>query len=186
MHFVAIDVETANYTAHSICQIGIVEYKQGEISTLWSSLLNPLAQFNSFNINIHGITQKMVQGCPTFQDIYPELLACLSNKTVVSHTSFDKKAINTAAIKNHLTPPACTWLDSTLIAKRTWLQFSRSGFGLGNLCQFLNYRFKHHDALEDARACAFIVSQAMQATGFSVEDWLREVKEPLATFRAKN
>ena len=74
MHFVAIDVETANYSIHSICQIGIVEYKQGVISTLWSSLINPLSHFNPFNVNIHGITKNMVATSPTFTDIYPELL----------------------------------------------------------------------------------------------------------------
>ena len=183
MHFVAIDVETANYSSHSICQIGIVEYKQGVISTLWSSLINPLSHFNPFNVNIHGITKNMVATSPTFTDIYPELLNCLTGKIVVSHTSFDKKAIGEAAMQNNLTPPTCTWLDSSLIAKRAWLQFSRSGFGLGNLCNFLNFDFKHHDALEDARACAFIVGQAVQKTGFSVQDWLTKVREPLAKFK---
>lgn len=183
MHFVAIDVETANYSINSICQIGIVEYRQGKISTLWSSLIDPLSHFNQFNTNIHGITKEMISGCPTFKDIYPELLDCLTDKIVVSHTSFDKKAISAAALQNDLLPPNCTWLDSALIAKRAWLQFSRSGFGLGNLCQFLNFDFKHHDALEDARACAFIVGQAVQKTGFSVQEWLTKVREPLANFK---
>lgn len=183
MHFVAIDVETANYSINSICQIGIVEYKQGKISTLWSSLLDPLTSFNPFNVKVHGITKEKIAGCPTFKDIYPELLHCLTGKIVVSHTSFDKQAISAAALQNNLTPPTCTWLDSALIAKRAWLQFSRSGFGLGNLCQFLNFDFKHHDALEDARACAFIVGQAIEKTGFSVEDWLTKVHEPLAKFK---
>lgn len=183
MHFIAIDLETANYSSHSVCQIGLVEYKSGIITPIWETLINPEEHFNSFNVGIHGITREMVLDSPTFSDIYPTLNAYLTGFVVVSHTKFDKSAINAAARRNNLPEISCTWLDSTLIAKRAWPQFSRGGFGLANLCNFLEFEFKHHDALEDAKACAHVVAKAIEKTGICTQEWLLRVKDPICKFK---
>lgn len=183
MHFIAIDVETANYNPHSVCQIGLVEYKSGTITPIWETLINPEEHFNSFNTAIHGITSNMVLNSPTFREIYPTLNAYLTKFIVISHTKFDKSAVNSAANRNDLPEISCTWLDSALIAKRAWPQFSRSGFGLANLSDFLEFDFKHHDALEDAKACAYIVAKAIEKTGICTQDWLSRVKDPICKFR---
>ena len=39
--FNAIDVETANADRASICQIGIVHVRDGEIEDRWQTLVNP-------------------------------------------------------------------------------------------------------------------------------------------------
>ncbi len=179
MQFIAIDVETANHNAHSICQIGLAEYYNGVITPVWQSLINPDEPFNSFNVAIHGINEGMVADSPGFFEIYPTLHQYLAGNLVVSHTKFDKSAIKAAAGRYSLPEITCSWLDSTLIAKRAWPQFSRSGFGLANLCRFLEFDFKHHDALEDAKACAYIVSQAIEKTGICASEWLLRVKGPL-------
>ena len=54
--FVALDVETANKDASSICQIGMAGFKDGILVREWASLINPEAEFLDFNINIHGLT----------------------------------------------------------------------------------------------------------------------------------
>ena len=41
MEFVAIDVETANPDYSSICQIGLVCYKDGKPHEEWKSYINP-------------------------------------------------------------------------------------------------------------------------------------------------
>ncbi|MBQ4133520.1 MAG: 3'-5' exonuclease [Desulfovibrionaceae bacterium] len=183
MYFIAIDVETANYNLHSICQIGLVEYKLGKITPLWESLLNPYERFNCFNTEVHGISQEMVEPAPSFPEIYPKLHDYLAGNLVISHTKFDKGAINAASARYGLPEINCTWLDSSLIAKRAWPQFARGGFGLANLSRFLDFEFRHHDALEDARACACIVAKAIEQTGICANDWLLRVKDPVSKFR---
>ena len=54
--FTAIDLETANPDAYSICQIGIARYLDGELAEEWMSYIDPQANFNRDNIAIHGIT----------------------------------------------------------------------------------------------------------------------------------
>lgn len=182
MHFLAIDVETANYEMRSICQIGIVEYKDGTITPLLSSLINPHTPFNYFNTRVHGITADMVKEAPSFGEIFETLKKHMENKIVVSHTSFDKSAVTAASRYFKTSLINCSWLDSTLIAKRTWQQFSKQGYGLANLCSFLKFDFNHHDALEDAKACAYIVSKAIEQTGLCINDWLIKSKLPLSDF----
>jgi DNA polymerase III, epsilon subunit and related 3''-5'' exonucleases len=183
MHFIAIDVETANYNIHSICQVGLVEYTSGTITPVWESLVNPSEPFNRFNIDIHGISPEMVTDSPAFPDIYSTLHDYLAGNIVVSHTKFDKGAVNSASRYYNLPEIGCIWLDSTLIAKRAWPQFSRGGFGLANLCQLLAFDFKHHDALEDAKACANIVARAIEKTGICTQEWLTRIKDPISKFR---
>lgn len=186
MYFIAIDVETANYNLHSICQIGLAEYSMGTVTPLWESLLNPHEKFNRFNSELHGITPELVKQAPSFPEIYSDLDAYLAGNIVISHTQFDQKAINTACFHHNLPEIKCTWLDSTLIAKRAWPQFSQKGFGLANLSRFLEFEFNHHDALEDARACAQIVAMAIEQTGICAKEWLHRVKDPISKFRNNN
>lgn len=47
-----------------------------------------------------------------------------------------------------------------------------------NVCHKLGYTFKHHDALEDAKAAGAIMLAAVEHSGLSAEDWLENFKHP--------
>jgi len=55
MNFVALDFETANADLSSICQIGLVTFKDGEPTETYSMLVDPNDYFGGINISIHGI-----------------------------------------------------------------------------------------------------------------------------------
>ena len=55
MDFISVDVETANPDHASICQIGIVCFRQGQQAEQWESLVNPEDYFDEMNVFIHGI-----------------------------------------------------------------------------------------------------------------------------------
>ena len=52
MNYLALDIETANADYSSICQIGLVEFDNGEILSNWKTLINPQEYFDSFNTSI--------------------------------------------------------------------------------------------------------------------------------------
>ena len=58
--FNSIDVETANADRASICQIGIVHIRDGQIEDQWQTLVNPEDWFDPWNISIHGIDESAV------------------------------------------------------------------------------------------------------------------------------
>lgn len=179
MEFVAIDVETANADMSSICQIGLAKYENGVLSEEWKSYVDPEDYFDGINVSIHGIDESVVKGAPTFPALTDTVHSFMDSMVVVCHTHFDRVAMYQAAERYSVRAPDSTWLDSARVARRAWKEFAWKGYGLCNVCKILGYDFKHHDALEDAKAAAHILLAAMNESGLDVEGWLRRVKQPI-------
>lgn len=178
--FNSIDVETANADRASICQIGIVHVRNGEIVDRWQTLIDPEDWFDPWNVSIHGIDKGDVRNSPTLPDVRDELRSRLRGSILVSHTSFDRIAFERAMTRYDLEQLQVTWLDSAKIARRAWPdRYGRSGYGLKNIAQDLGILFRHHDALEDARAAAEIVLRACAYTEIDIDGWLRRVDRPI-------
>jgi len=179
MEFVALDFETANSDMSTICQIGLACYKNGLLQEEWKTYIDPEDFFDDMNISVHGIDDFIVRGAPTLPDIASRICSYLDGRIAVCHTHFDRVAIQQACIKYKLRMPTCTWLDSARVTRRTWEQFAWRGYGLANVCASLGYRFKHHDALEDAKAAAHILLTATEKTGIDLHSWLKRVEQPI-------
>lgn len=179
MDFVAIDVETANADMASICQIGIAKYKDNELIEVWSSFVDPEDYFDFINIDIHGITEEDVEGKPTFPEVAHHLASYLNDTICVSHTHFDRVSIRRALAKYDLPQFKTTWLDSAKVARRTWEEFAWKGYGLANICQRIGYEFKHHDALEDAKASGHVLISAIEKSGLDLLSWLKRTTLPI-------
>jgi DNA polymerase-3 subunit epsilon len=177
MEFVALDVETANADMSSICQVGMARFVNGELLEEWKTYVDPEDYFDGINISIHGIDEERVKGAPTLPAIANQIFGYLDSRVAVCHTHFDRVAVVQASSKYGLRSPSCTWLDSARVARRAWEQFASKGYGLDNVCSFLGYEFAHHDALEDAKAAAYILLSAIESTGMDVEGWLRRVDQ---------
>ncbi len=173
-NFTAIDVETANHNRGSICQIGVVEVESGVLADKWSTLVNPEGSFSPGNIRIHGIEPDDVADAPTFADIADKLREILQNRIVVSHTFFDLQAVRQAKSKYGIAPIDCMWLDSADIARRGFAGSGilNNGASLKSLCSNLGILFNHHNALEDARACAQVVLKTCEHSGRSIDNFL--------------
>ena len=181
MNFVALDVETSNPDLASICQIGIVTFSNGVIVDKWQSLVNPEDYFDGMNVYVHGITEDKVTNAPNFQQIYSDLKRLIENKVIVIHTSFDKIAISRAIEKYNLSSIDCTWLDTARVVRRAWEEFRSSGYGLSNVAKEFNINFKHHNAVEDARAAGEILLRAIDHTGKNLDEWVVRAYQPIST-----
>lgn len=186
MDFVAIDVETANADMASICQIGLVKCENGNVVDEWATYVDPEDYFDDVNVSVHGITESAVEGAPTFPELIRDLRSYLERAVVVCHTHFDRVAMHQAAERYRLKVPVCTWLDSARVARRAWRECAWSGYGLYNVCKLIGYEFKHHDALEDAKAAARIMLAAIEVSGLTLDDWLTEVNTRIGHDRSGN
>ncbi|AWN15299.1 exonuclease domain-containing protein [Salinisphaera sp. LB1] len=179
--FVAVDVETANGDAGSICQIGFARFADGRLVDNWSWLVHPQTYFSAGNIAIHGIRPGDVTHAPDWAGIHDAVAAALTGQIVVSHTAFDVTAITRACLAHGCPPIEARWLDSVRVARRAFPELkSRGGHGLASLKRHLRLQFAHHDAGEDARAAGEVVTAAVAATGLSVTDWLTAAHRPTA------
>lgn len=173
--FVALDVETANRQSSSICQVGLaLVAASGQIETI-SLLVDPQQNFETFNVNLHGIDADSVQNAPVFKEILQMLRPFLERHVLVQHSNFDKQAFNAASKFYDIPELRATWVDSVQIARKAWPELKgNGGHGLANLKAHLSLVFEHHDAEEDARAAAEVVLLAEAATG----EYFSELAKP--------
>ena len=180
LNFDAVDVETANADRSTICQIGVVNVRDGQVRDRWVSLVDPEDWFDAWNISIHGLSADVVEGAPVLPALDGELRARLGSSVVVSHTSFDRVAIERAMEKYSLSQPQFTWLDSAKVVRRAWPErYSKRGYGLASVAKDLGITFQHHNALEDATAAAEIVIRASEETGLDISGWLERIARPI-------
>jgi DNA polymerase III subunit epsilon len=168
--FVVVDVETACSHVGSICQIGIVGFKDGVEVFEYETLVDPLAPFSPFNTRIHGITRDHVVGSPNFGEIHAAIDGHLSGRITVAHSFFDKGALGAACATHSRATIKTTWLDSVRVARRAWPELP--SHRLNVLTKFLGVRHKHHDALSDARAAGMVIVRAIEHTGIELPGWL--------------
>jgi DNA polymerase-3 subunit epsilon len=171
--FVVVDVETACSRVSSICQIGIVGFRNGLEVFAYETLVDPCDEFSTFNTGIHGISCDHIVGQPTFGHIHETVDAHLSGRITVAHSSFDKGALAAACRVHARTPIETTWLDSVRVAKRAWPDLASHRLNI--LSRFLGIRHKHHDALSDARAAGMVIVRAIDHTGIDLAGWLTPV-----------
>jgi len=157
-NFVAIDVETANYSPSSICSIGAVKVVDGNITDSFYSLVKPepewyLKRFTA----IHGLTKEMTCDAPSFDRVWPRVMEFAGELPMVAHNArFDYSAICAACRVYRMETPS-NFLCTLQAARRKFSRSQCPSKSLPNLCQFMGIEFNnHHNALADAEAAAKI------------------------------
>jgi DNA polymerase-3 subunit epsilon len=141
--------------------------------------VNPEDDFDPINVSIHGIGPEMVKGMPTLPQVRDALQRYLGHTVCVCHTHFDRLALQRGLERYEIPHFPITWLDSARVARRHWSDVAYSGYGLSNLCQKIGYTFRHHDALEDAKAAAHVLLTVLRESNEGLEHWQRRVNQPI-------
>lgn len=168
--FIALDVETANSSAASICQVGLAFVSEDGGIEVASSYVDSGHRFSAFNTQLHGIGPDHVAGAPSFPLLFHHLAPMLSQHLIIQHSNFDRQAFRAACGEHGIEMPEWTWADSVRVARRAWPEFKgNGGHGLAHLKKALRLDFQHHDAGEDAKAAAMVVLKAETQTGMPLE-----------------
>lgn len=160
--FVALDFETSN-SKHSICSAGIVVVKDGIIIKEKEWLIRPSSKyFESRNIEVHGINYETVKNSPMFPEVWEDLKYYIEDETIVGHNvlgteimclkkAFEEYKIQPAPILNNY---LCTLSLSRILLP------GLENHKLSTIVEHLKLKeFNHHNALEDARACAHVLME---------------------------
>lgn len=172
--FCSIDFETATSDLISACSIGIVAVKDNKIVDEYYTLINPLVdEFSNENIRIHGITKNDVKEAPTFEDIFEIVLSYLENSDyVVAHNAHFDMSVLKLNLKESGKDTDFNYFDSMYFCG---VDYSGKSKQLTDMCAFYNVDISnHHNALDDAKACASIVIAALVQSKFnSIKEFLK-------------
>ena len=164
MQFTAIDFETANSARGSACSVGLAVINDGKVTKKHYHLIRPdPLYFEPINISIHGITARDVVTAPYFRDVWPTMLEQIKGPLVAHNASFDMSVIRHELDADGTPYPEIDYFCTLVISRLTWPQFP--AHNLDRVAQHLGISFNHHDALEDARACALIAIEACKVQG---------------------
>lgn len=158
--YIVLDLETANKNRDSICQIGITYIVDQTVRSIKTVNINPECSFDQYNSNLHGITERAVEGCRSFKEIYPILHRILSLGAVFHHGKFDPQAIKQSCSRYSLPDINANWRNSIDFLKHYWPN-ETSSYGLDELCKAHEIEFKHHNSGEDSFAAAQLLNLAV-------------------------
>lgn len=172
--FLALDVETANSSRASICEIGIVAFAGGLEAWRWTTLVNPKEPFDSSYVGkYHFVDPSMTLNAPEFPDVLASLESTLHRQVVVTWTSFDQDAFSQAAEKYGLRMPQVRWLDATHVVHDVWPHLPDRA--LSTAAGHLQLTYRAHVAIDDAWACGMALQAAMAQSRRGLSDWLKQV-----------
>ncbi|MFT4148218.1 MAG: exonuclease domain-containing protein [Micrococcaceae bacterium] len=165
--FTAIDFETANGFRGSACSVGLVKVRDGHIVDEDYWLIKPPPGFDSFediNISIHGIKPEQVANEATFDEIFPEVGGFIGDDVIVAHNAaFDMGVLKSALQALGAYGPAFDSLCTVRLSRKV---YRLPSYSLPFVAKEAGYNLEnHHDALEDARACAAIAIDIAHRTG---------------------
>ncbi|ACS38179.1 MULTISPECIES: 3'-5' exonuclease [Methylorubrum] len=165
MKVVAIDFETANERRDSACAVGLAWIEGGRVVRRESRLIRPpQLRFSPGNIRVHGILPADVRDAPTFPEVIAEFLPDLSGGLMLAHNAGFDMGVLAASLAAWGEPvPDMAGHCTLQIARRVFPD--PAGHGLAKVASRLGIRFEHHDAGEDAFACAEIALAALRETG---------------------
>lgn len=154
--FAAIDFETANGRRSSVCSVGIVIVRDGQIVDRFYSLIRPTPNYyTGWTTEIHGLTRTDTDCQPAFPEVWAQVEDRLAGLPLVAHNRpFDESCLKAVFEEYDMEYPGYEF-HCTLAASRRCLRLpnhqlhtvsAACGFDLDN----------HHHALADAEACAAI------------------------------
>lgn len=147
-NFVAVDFETMTAELTSACAVGLVKVINGHVQQQFYSLINPIPDGrDALNTAVHGITLDMVADAPTFKQLFPLLKSFINDMPIVCHN----KGVDINIMRRCMEHYALTGIDPN----NNYCTFEMTGLSLSSCCKQYGITMgEHHNALNDAMACA--------------------------------
>ena len=174
--FIAIDFETANQQPSSVCSIGVVMVRNGQVADSFYSLIQPEPNYyNYWCQRVHGLSQCDTDNAPVFSKVWKKLEERIADvffsdqQTIdylhyqiasipfVAHNArFDEGCLKAVFKVYQMDYPDYRFYD-TLTAARRQFGHSLPNHQLHTFAAACGYDLhNHHHALADAEACAAI------------------------------
>ena len=153
--FVSFDIETTGFSPikDRIVEIGAVKFQNQKIIDTFQELIDPKMPISPGATAVNGITDDMVLGKPTIDEILPRFNSFLRRNIPVAHNApFDVGFLSYDISRLNLEASDRPVLDTCAIPKRVFPSFF--SYSLENLAYALNIKSRiFHRALADSEVC---------------------------------
>lgn len=161
-NFAAIDFETANNERSSVCSVGVVIVRGGEIVDSFYSLIQPEPNYyNYWCSQVHGLTREDTEEAPVFSKVWAQVERMIEGLPLVAHNkSFDEGCLKAVFRVYRMDYPDYEFYDTLKAARRSFPELENHQ--LHTVAARCGYRLEqHHHALADAEACAWIAKEIL-------------------------
>lgn len=161
--YVVFDIETTglSFANDKITEIGAVKIENGNIVDQFSALVDPQMPLPPKIVELTGITDDMLRGQPTIDEVLPKFMAFIGDASVVAHNaSFDTSFIKENCNRQKLVFNAPV-LDTLSLSRLLLKNLKRHR--LNTIAKHLKIELlNHHRAVDDAVATAKIFLRFME------------------------
>ncbi len=161
--FAAIDFETANEQPSSVCSVGVVIVRGGEIVSSFYSLIHPEPEYYQwFCMRVHGLCADDTEDAPVFPEVWEKIVPMIEGLPLVAHNArFDESCLKAVHRVYRMDYPDYQFFD-TLAASRRHFGCRLPNHQLQTVAAACGYDLRaHHHALADAEACARIALEIL-------------------------
>lgn len=147
--YCVLDTETTGLSAYydEIIEIGILKIRNNEIVDRYSQLIKPESPIDSFITSLTGITNEIVEGMPTINDVKNETLTFIGEDIIVGHnTSFDMRFLS----EGFKQPVNNYYMDTMQFARKVYPELKHHR--LSDLVEYLGLHNNEHRAIADCIA----------------------------------
>ena len=168
--FVAIDFETANFEPSSICSVGLVIVKNGEIVDNFYSLVRPIPNYyNEKCSSVNGMCCLDTNNSPDFPDVWADAQRKIHEHFpyiedgevpfVAHNKAFDETCLKSVFAAYDIAYPDYEFECTLLKSRQVWPEGHHN---LNIIAGYCGYDLtNHHHALADAEACAWIAREIL-------------------------
>ena len=161
--FAAIDFETANECPSSVCSVGVMVVRGGEVVDKFYSLIHPEPEYYQwFCQQVHGLSEEDTDDAPVFPKVWAQIEPLIEGLPLVAHNArFDEGCLKAVFRVYQMDYPDYVFHD-TLWASRQHFGKSLPNHQLQTVAAACGYDLtQHHHAMADAEACAMIAMQIL-------------------------
>lgn len=159
--FAAIDFETANNECTSVCSVGIVVVRDGEVVDKFYSLIKPEPEYYIYWCSrVHGLTDEDTKEAPIFPDVWKQIEPLIEGLPLVAHNkAFDENCLKAVFRLYQMDYPDYEFHCTCVASRKKW---PKSRHSLDVVAARCGYNLEnHHHALADAEACAAIALEIL-------------------------
>lgn len=170
--YVVFDVETPNSYNNRMSSIGITVVERGQIVDSFYSLVNPEQHFNSFNIELTGISPADVADSPNFFELWQVIRPVMRSGVLVAHNAPFDMGVLAKCIRDYriLSDPYMEYACTCVMSRHAFPD--TPNHKLDTLCSELDIELDHHNASSDSTAAAELLIHCME-NGINPEDFIR-------------